>query len=1195
MLAFLPLLLALQAPWRTDLLADPSEWKARPDWVGAGAATDGAVERGTEGLTFRVGEGRMKWRAAVQCAPRELAPWLIVRYRASGLGDGDYFLWLDDGPGEGRAALSYGDVTADGEWHTVALNLDEMSVAGDPVAVALQVSSAGGPAEVTLGELRVASDAPAGTAAKVAGPLAEPLDVPIPSAADWTEQPSWLGNPGPASVTASGPATRLTITEAGRGMKWSAMLAAAVDLTPYRYAVLRYRAIGGAPSDYAVCVMGEKEYTALALPAELIQDGAIHSLAVPLRDAAARVGSIGRLALQVQARKPGAWLELLGLRLTCVSEPENLADQLPPVSALAEGWSPLALAPPAPDTEQATAEAAKGVLRTAGLGDAPIIGLRTYAGVPLEAVAAATAPTIALGAPGALSVPVGRAGTELYLLTAVGMVGEDQPARGGRLRLVPDADRFSVDLAYAGGDTVQCVPLLVAPTPEGEDGWGLRRGLCLLRCPLREGVPINSAALTVRSDQIGLSLLGATVRTGPPAHPSPEDGLRALPARGLADWRPPAGEGLIRQDGPLMLAETPEVRATLAIGERGLELRSLTDRLTDRKLLAEPVSPLLRVRVDGEEPAQRWIGEGDLLAWVGDIGVRLRLVTDPRFGAGFAVSLRNAGATEHRVEVLGPEVTLRLPGEGQPVYCFPDAAAVVSDRDGSFFDTYAGWGVRHAFLAASAADGAGGVALYAPDAEPTERAFRLTKAGHQVSLGISFPERTLAPEASRTLSPVYLGAYAGDWHVALERYRAWHAETLPPIGPRPAWFRRVWNFRQRFLYDMDALWGDRTQPVDLTAALDEADREFGGAEYLHVFDWGNVSGLGRIYGRPGDPEPGDGWPGAYGMMRDAIAAVRARGAHAGLYIEGYLLEEKGPLGQRVGQQVVIRDEAGKPRYWPNATELFACAGVEEWRAIQAETYRKAVAEMEPDGMYVDEFGFCSDWRRCYASDHGHPVPDNMALNEAGLLRGLRAAVDPARSGVVLYSEESPPDVNAPLLDGSFTYSMQRALSTEPEVPLNLYRFVIPSFRTIEILVCDKPTADWAAGPARVFFNGEAIWLEGPAAEWFAPATRAMIRQCHGILKAHEEAFASDEVTPLVPTLAAGICANRFEGPTETVYTLYNARHTSYRGPVLALPEGFAGEVIDAWHGDRPLSLTNGAVEVELEPLSVGCVVVRGAR
>jgi hypothetical protein len=1191
MLAFLPLLLALQAPWKTDLLADAAEWRVRPDWIGPGAATTVGVERGAEGLTFRVGESRMKWRLAVRCAPRELAPWLIVRYRATGLGDGDYFLWLDDGSQGGRAALSYADVTADGEWHTAALNLDDMSVAGDPVAVALQVSSAGGPAEVTLAELRLASEPPPGTAVTAAGPLAEPLDVPIGPATDWSEQPGWLANPGAASVSVAEGAARLAVAEAGRGMKWSAELPTSLDLSPYRYALLRYRAIGGGPSDYAVCVMGEKEYAALALPTELMQDGAIHSVAVPLRDAAARVGSIGRLALQVQARKPGAWLELLGLRLTCIAQPEDLADQLAPLAEIPDGWTPLGLTPPVTDQ----VEAARGVLRTAGLGDDPLAGLRSYAGVPLEVLPAAGAPTAALGSPGALTVPVGRAGTELYLLAAAGMVGEDQPARGGRLRVVPDGDRFSVDLAYADGETVECVPLLVAPTPEGEDGWGLRRGLCLLRCPLRAGIPLATAALNIRSDQIGLSLLGATVRTGAPAHPSREDGLGALPARELADWRPPAGEGLVHQEGPLILAETPEVRAALAIGDRGLELRSLWDKLTDRELLAEPVSPLLRVRVDGEERAQRWVGEGDLLAWVGDIGVRLRLVTDARFGAGFAVSLRNAGAVEHRVEILGPVVTVRLPGEGQPTYCFPDAAAVVSDRDGSQSGAYAGWGVRHAFLAASTSDGAGGVALYAPHTEPTERSFRLTKAGHEVTLGVTFPERTLAPEATRTLSPVYLGAYAGDWHVALERYRAWHAEALPPIGPRPAWFRRVWNFRQRFLYDMDALWGDRTKPVDLTAALDEADREFGGAEYLHVFDWGNVPGLGRIYGRPGDPEPGDSWPGGYAMMRDAIAAVRARGVHAGLYIEGYLLEEKGPLGQRIGQRVVIRDEAGKPRYWPNATELFACPGVEEWRAIQAETYRKAVAEMEPDGMYVDEFGFCSDWRRCYAGDHGHQIPDNPALNEAGLLRRLREAIDPARPGVALYSEESPPDANAPLQDGSFTYSMQRALSTDPEVPLNLYRFVIPSFKTIEILVCDKPTADWAAGPARVFFNGEAIWLEGPSTEWFAPATRAMIRRCHGILKAHEEAFASDDATPLVPTLAAGIHANRFVGPGETVYTLYNARHTSYRGPVLALPEGFTGDVLDAWHGDQRLIPSGRGIEVELAPLSVGCIVVRGGR
>ncbi len=1198
MLSLLPLLLSLQAPWTTDLLSQSAEWPARPDWVGpqAAATYSARAEEGT--LTLRVDAARMKWLRPVRCAPREIAPWLVLRYRATGLGGGaaddDYFLWADDGSREGRTLLRCADLTADGEWRVLALQLDVAGLAGDPSALALQLIAGPGPAEVELTELRLAAEPPEDAAVLGAAPetAAAPVTVTLPDPDLWAAQPSWLGNPGPGTVgRARG--LRFTCAEAGTGVKWSAALDAPLDLTGFRYAVLRYRAAGGGASDYAVCAMGKEAYAALALPTELAQDGGVHTVCLPLSGVLATVPSLERLAVQVQARKPGAWLELLELKLTGAPERESLADLLPACSGLGEGWSLLDL----PPGRGASADDSATILRAAGLSDAPLASLCVYRDVPFAPVAPALAPVIPLGSRGELRLAPGAVGRELYLLAAVGMIGDDQPARGGgRLRRAPDPDRFVVEVSYSNGARCDCVPSLLAPSDEGDDDWGLARGLCVLRCPLPADAAVSGVRLLVRSDQIGLSLLGATLRAGAPRHPTREDGYRMLPPRNLAPWLPPTGECIAHQVAGEYIVETPEVRAVLVIGEQGLELTSLWHKSLQRELLAEPVRPLLRVRVDGEEPPALWIAEGHYMARVGEIGISLAVTADPSFGVRMEAAASNLGERPHEVEVLGPVVRLRMPGPGEPTYCFPDAAAVVSDRDTDLSGPYAGWGVRHQFLAASTADGAGGVALVQPNTEPIERGYRLTKRGAEVTLGVSYPRRMLAPGAIRELGPTCLATYAGDWHVALARYRAWRRGALAPIGPRPDWFRRVWNFRQRFLHWLDPLWADRTKPIDLMPALDEAERAFGGAEYLHLFDWGNVPDVGRVYGRPGDPDPADSWPGGYPALRDAIRTMRWNGVRVGLYIEGYLLETKGPLGQRIGEQVAIRDPEGRARYWPDATEVFACPAVEEWRAIQAETYRRAVDNLVPDGMYVDEFGFCSDWRQCFAPTHGHAVPDNPALNEAGMLRRIRAGIDAARPGVALYSEESPPDVNAPLLDGSFTYSMQRALNLGRELPLNLYRFVDPSFKTIEILVCDKPTADWVSGPAWVFWGGEGIWLEGPAEEWFAPETRAMIRRCHALLLEHQEAFASDDVTPLVPTLAEGIYANRFVGPIETVYTLYNARHTSYDGPVLALPQG-TSEALDAWSGGTVLAAEDypggHAIRVRLAPQSVGCIVVKG--
>ena len=104
----------------------------------------------------------------------------------------------------------------------------------------------------------------------------------------------------------------------------------------------------------------------------------------------------------------------------------------------------------------------------------------------------------------------------------------------------------------------------------------------------------------------------------------------------------------------------------------------------------------------------------------------------------------------------------------------------------------------------------------------------------------------------------------------------------------------------------------------------------------------------------------------------------------------------------------------------------------------------------------------------------------------------------------------------------------------------------------------------------------------------------MIRKCHGLLSSHGATFGSDAVTPLAPTLASGIHANRFEGPDEVVFTLYNEGYVTYDGPVLLLPDGFEGAATDLWNGvPAEVSELQGrlVLHARVGPRSVGCVSV----
>lgn len=173
--------------------------------------------------------------------------------------------------------------------------------------------------------------------------------------------------------------------------------------------------------------------------------------------------------------------------------------------------------------------------------------------------------------------------------------------------------------------------------------------------------------------------------------------------------------------------------------------------------------------------------------------------------------------------------------------------------------------------------------------------------------------------------------------------------------------------------------------------------------------------------------------------------------------------------------------------------------------------------------------------------------------------------------------------------------MSEAMHAQTMAPLNIYRFAIPSFKTIEILYCDKPTGSWATGVKWVFFNGEAIWLEGPAVEWFEPETRVAIRRCHQILRTHRDAFTTLQPAPLVPTEIGGVFANAFPAGNKTVYTLYNARHRTVRGEVLRVPHREGAAYYDAWHQCAAVVRRDGQDDVillEIGPQDVGCVAVQ---
>jgi len=1226
--------------WRDDF-TDARGWTGRPGWLANPSSTASANSDGQVGC-FRVDEARrgMKWSCPLPQVFLEETPWLVVRYRAENLQaqGGDYLIYLDDHvAGRQLCALRFSDAQADGRWHVVAVDISALTAAPavDAMAVQVQASAAGG-AGLWIDWLAFL-DAPPNEARVIdradrPSPAAKPdWSAPLAKAA-WIHHDGWLGNPaakdGHGVETTDGRAV-FRVRKPARGMKWSWALPESVGLEGRRYVAMRYRATGlSAVGDYALCVLGKRRgggdsYASVVGAGDIVSDGRWHTLVVDIRRVAGAIPEADGLAIQVQAGQAGATLEVAEIRLVNAVGLSRLADMLDwKAGAQFEGTR--ALAVEGNTTRQAWC-------RRLRLADWFTSDRVTAQGIPFQLVAgqAGLAGT-GIRAEGELRFRADVAVSEVYLLALASFLGAEEPMYGeGRLRAIRDVDRFRLRLEYDDGTADECLPMNVATKQFGVIG-GLqvlvaaadpskKLRVVVLADTCRQGA-FAVAALTVRT--AGQRTFPEALEDRPPLRPAP---VAAEPRPTVTKHLPAAPQGT--EPDRLVLSGT-WMEADVRL-DRPACLTKLLHRPTGWSLLAEPCE-LLELYVDGRKAGDF---ESGRRAGAGGQGredcwqYRLRrtpgLRVDVRISRGegaprskaaratgrlsddllyFQVTVWNGDTKPHRIRLVAPRIgPFSLCDRPEDAYYLvPKCGSAFDNRPCSYRQRYSGLFPVQFLHAFSPATGRGLVLQTTGGPEDlAERHYVLEKKGGTFRMAVGYPERTLGPRESFRAVPAILRVTDGDWHRGLESYRAamqaWHR----PAEPRKQWFREVFNFRQRFLHSLDGLYDPKAGTLRLDSAVAEAQREFGGIDYLHLFDWGNCGPYGRIYGRTGDYSPFDYLNGGREALRKAIAGVQTRGVPVGLYIEGYLLTARGKLGQRFGKDWQIAGADGKGRWWPGNVEMMVCPAVPAWREVQASTYETKVRQLGVDGMYIDQFGFAGAGKDCYAVRHGHPVPSYCVRTERDMTKLIRQRVGAARPGVALYTEETPVDVTTQYQDGSFTYAMLHSRRTETLVPLNLARFAFPDFKTIEILFCDRPTGSWATGVRWVFFNGEAIWLEGPAEEWFARHTRAEIRRCYRILRKHRDAFTGLTPVPLVPTETGGVYANRFTARGKTVYTLYNARNRTVRGVVLRrlhsgphpLPDGVRW--YDEWH-ERPAAVRReaegDAVSTELGPHGVGCLV-----
>ncbi len=1182
-------------------------WQAQPSFLG-NPADRPSVEAGGGIVTLGVNEpGKgMKWTFAVQPFDAADEPYLVMRYRAENTAPRGYVLWAYDGSQGGKAILNPGDIIRDGRWHVIALDLWALDLVGAVREFVVEVQCDQQPARFSLDYLRLAEEPPPGAQVHApAAPETPEWRLDFDNVEGFEPHTDWLGNPAEKfALVAENGLAHLSCSGSGKGMKWSLRLPDGPDLNDFRYAVLRYRARGvKAHGDYCVWLGSEtgglpQQFWSAFRLTEIEADDTWHVIAAPITEKF----KVAELAIQIQAATPQADLWLDYFVLTAQRPLAEIGDLL----AFQSGWTKLRAPVQSFDCVDIAAACntkAGRRLRAYGLKTWLPAGRLSVSGIPFVVPDEGRVAATARPAEEPLRIPVGAQADELFLLMAVRLPALDFSGmlHGRPFRHFSNPERFVARVRYEDNAVDEVFPICVASSR-----WEVRRGVDVYALPVRKQQKVRELALVNHMPTGHFLVAALTAHSGAPLIREPA--VTALPrppkvaggSRLVVPEKLPTAPALdTLKVGPLLLGWDPK-------GHTGLHVRRLIMPTSAQIKAAFQAGALFEVGV-----GEKIIGSDQLK--LGDLQVK---TTTSRDGKQVRTTTLPVDARPAGVPLAGeliatqaegepPTLELRLRNSSDqvitPVVNFPVLrdVALGSVEDTWYLYTQRGGVINNAPCSLRAPysglhplqvealynPSAGvGVLVLPQDVKDIYKFLHLEKTERGVSYSIEYFPREYQPGEQIELAPTVVSAFRGDWRLPLRVYREWARTWYRPQVPRKKWFQGCFNYRQHLVRgDLR----DRKTGRFRFEEVIKADREFfGRLDYLHIFDFG----ASKRYGRVGDYSHYEEIGGREALAA-AIRGAQKEGVPIGLYIEGYLCDDRGVWGGKNVSKYDIRKKDGSALLWTGAPhEHMMCPAAVGWQDYLAATYKRVCAELKPSGMYIDQHGFGNTWKICYSRKHGHPVPQPPIRGEQQLDRKIRAAVPPE---VATLTEETPTDFNSQFQDGALGYSVA---SANPELAphrVDLFRFLFPDFKVFQLVAYNRFVEGGWHRLKFPFFNGEGYWLGNAIPGGFDDAARDFLRDAFRILNDYEDAFTSDDVECLIPTLAPLVYANRFTGPKRTVWTLFNADYKTFRGEALAVPRRAGARYLDAFSQApiKPrLEGDQACLTVTLGPRAVGCVV-----
>jgi len=1180
--------------------ATASAWLPQPAWI-PNPAERPSVSAEDGALVFTVTEPHrgMKWCLDTKPISAELPGYLIVRCRGENLVTaGPYVLWGFD-QGAGGALINASDLPADGQWHEVAVDLYAAGRRGFVNRLAVEVQAGDQvPARLAIESIRAASEAPEGVIVLPAQP-AQPREWREEFDGQLTFSPhkTWLANPaddGQHALEQSGGQLVVTATAPGKGMKWSAQYDTPPDLTGMSYCTIRYRATGvPAFGDYVAWVgsdTGGQPQKSLTLfsGGQVRSDGRWHTDTVGVKD----LFPVKEIAVQVQADSPQAKIELDYVALSDVRPLLPFEE----ISDCTRGWTDLRLA-----EGQVTCLDLAPAANHRGAALARLFGLQgwlprpkaTVSGIPFQLTEGPQdVAAIPLGSTEPYAIPIGRKASELFLLMAIRLPSEDYSGMLGArpLGVVTDPERFCIAVDYEDGLTDWQSPARAIDGAHAVEAGVEAYALSGLR-----DVAIKQIRLRSAMPNAVIAVAGITANTGEPV--TAREAITALPpfvpTRDIEERAPE-----MARRGSRLLLRNAYVGAELDFSE-GVGLARLDNSCLKTGAMTVAPGPLFVLRAGEAQVDSRQVKIGTVTRERAE-AVRLTVPVDARpagiplegtltveLGRGpeleMSLDLTHVGNAVLKPEVTFPVLKQLVVGDvANTWYLDGRQGGVINRVPMSMSAVYSG---RHPMQVTDFFNPQAGGGLYVMthDLRDIYRYYAVTKGEQGIDFAIDYYPREYQPGEKIEIAPTAIVCHTGDWREALAAYRRWVKTWYRLQVPRKQWFLECFNYRQHLL--REGLYDFPTKTYHMNEALQKDIDFFGRVDYFHLFDFGQSD----TYGRVGDYSHYDEIGGAQALA-DAIRGVQNQDVRVGLYIEGYLVDERGVFGREHVNDWHIFQGNGQPLLWDvGSPEHMMCPSVAGWQEYLASTYQRVASELHPDGMYIDQHGFGNEWKICWGRDHGHFVPMPPIRGEQQMDRKIRAATPPT---IATLTEETPTDVNSQYQDGALGYSVAFTDFRLAPHGIDLFRFCFPDFKVFQ-LVAYNNFVDGGWGLLKYpFFNGEGTWLGNGIPAGFDADAQAFLRTAFRLLHEHRAAFTSRDVEALVPTENPTICANRFTGPSETVWTLQNLGYSTHRGPVLRVRHVARAKYVDLWH-NRPVQVKlegdSDILSVEIGPREVGCM------